>query len=306
MANTIIYPLASHYGLIRVFGEDASKFLQNQLSCDVMELTQQYMTIPGCYCTPKGRVITNFYCAYEGKESYLLRLPRDLMDITMNTLQKYIVFSKATQRDVSEDYHLMGIQGAGGGQLGEHAHKEGAIVLELGEGRYECWLPHLMDELHESWINSHPVGRVSEWRRLQILSADAEITNDTTGLFVPQALGLDKNGAVNFKKGCYPGQEVIARLHYRGEVKRQLYYGVACATRDLPLGSAIVDKNGKKCGHLLMTVPIDNKVDCLAVLTHPTDQMGIKVQGADDPIVSLDIMSTKPLVAAAIVGEGTV
>jgi len=233
-AGTILCDL-SHLGVIKVSGEDASNFLQNQLSNDLQKVapTQSQLS---AYCTPKGRVFSLLRLVQYG-ECFFLQLPKERLEPTLKRLQMYILMSKTTLADAGDELISIGCTG-----------KDAETKLKTLLGT----LPRSLDECYQSdgliitrlagndrFMVSGPFNAVSKiWRQLQATAQPVcqgvwELTNIHAGIpdiydataeaFVPQMLNLDLIGAVSFTKGCYPGQEIVARTRYLGKLKRRLY-----------------------------------------------------------------------------------
>lgn len=234
--QTVIAPL-SHYGFLRVKGPDASKFLQGQTTADFRLVTPQSAQ-RGAYCTPKGRMVTSFLAASLLEHDHLLRMRLNIVESSKAALAKYAVFSKAELTDASTDIVAIGVAGPRAGELiaqivGESpsallasAVSGSAVAVQIDDAgeRFELWLP--ASKAFEHWqalaINAAAIGS-GDWEAMNINDAIAEVCAATAEEFIPQMLNYDAIGAVNFKKGCYTGQEVVARLHYRGTAKRRLY-----------------------------------------------------------------------------------
>lgn len=224
--------------LLHLQGPDAIPFLQGQLSCDTRELTGE-RALAGLYCTPQGRVICDLLLAQAEPGHLLLRLRRDLRNIAATTFAKYIVFSRAELDSDRDDWQVFALWGpaaarrlretCGAAPSGLRASVagDGYVLVQVDEAgeQFECLLDSagaagsLAAELAEL---ANP-GRAESWEALQISAGRARIEAKTSGEFVPQMLNYDLTGHISFKKGCYTGQEVVARLHYRGKPKRRLY-----------------------------------------------------------------------------------
>jgi folate-binding protein YgfZ len=226
-----------HLSTLDFSGRDAAEFLQAQLTCDVAAVTDRRFQ-PGAYCDAKGRVLANFVLLSCGP-SYRMILSSSLAHDTRTRLQKYVMRQKVLTGEVDEA--LVGLVGEGAAIVADKLW-DGAATLDAGEmitagvtrilrlspDRYLMMQPATVAD--ELWNNLRaqvqPAGR-DAWEAQQIAEAQTLITQATTGQFLPQSLGLDQNGAVSFTKGCYPGQEIVARARYRGEVKRRLWRGLA-------------------------------------------------------------------------------
>ncbi len=233
-----ISPL-SHYRLLAINGPDSSKFLQGQTSCNMQEVSEE-QSRPGVYCTPKGRAICNFHIACKplAEDCLLLRMDAGLVTLCQQRLGKYIVFSDAKLCDASEAFIIIGVQGPRAKAALEQLFDKlpachfastsselGVVIQQDDEGhRYECWLP--VASALQSWqqlAELLPVGTSEGWQRQSIALGLADISTATSELFIPQMLNYQLTGHISFNKGCYTGQEVVARMQYRGKTKRRLY-----------------------------------------------------------------------------------
>jgi len=225
-----------HYGFLAIEGADTAKFLQGQTTCDLDKVSDECSQL-GAFCTPKGRMISSFLIACD-PHHHLLRMRLDLVANTVEAISKYIAFSKATQRNASEDYTAIGLSGADTattlkGLFGTLPEGEGgaincngAVVVQLDKSAsvFECWIP--TEQLPDLWpqlSSAHMLTSAQYWQLAVIRQGLAEVSAATAELFVPQMLNYHLTGAISFSKGCYTGQEVIARMHYKGKLKRQLY-----------------------------------------------------------------------------------
>ena len=276
--QNIIVPL-SHYAALEVRGPDAEKFLQGQITCSAAEVTPA-LSSPGAYCTVKGRVVTSFQLLRPYSDGFWLRMRGDLLDIAARAFSKYIVFSKA-KLTAAESIIGIGLQGPSisvvlrelidtlpSQQHGTVSYGEGLLVQCDTQGnQFEYWGPLTSATALWSHCLPHAIAVGSRyWRWLQIRSGNAEISAATTETFLPHMLNYHETGAINFKKGCYTGQEIVARTHYRGQVKRHIVR-LAAAGPAPAAGGDIADSNAKVVGTIVDSVVIaPNAVELLAVI----------------------------------------
>lgn len=230
---TILSPL-THLGLIECSGDDAKTFLQNQLTSDVNHL-QAGSVQHSSWCTPKGRMLASLIL-YRRDASYLALLSADLREFIQKRLQIYVLRSKVRICNRSADHVLIGLSGpqaetalqsnglpvpAGPMQT---TSTENVTTLRFNENRF---ILAITSETATSVWNALSVhakaAGTAAWQWLEIQAGIPLITEATKEAFVPQMANLDKIGGVSFHKGCYPGQEVVARTQYLGKVKRHLY-----------------------------------------------------------------------------------
>jgi folate-binding protein YgfZ len=256
-------------GIISVTGPDAAKFLQGQVTCDVRELSDN-KSLLGAQCNIKGRMLLCFRALQSTNEQILLRVHQGLVTHGLASLGKYIVFSKAKLADVTTDYYCLGLAGPKAALViknvfnvdiaenGDWQAVDNHKIIRIDDQRYECWLTtieaeKIWNQLKEQTICTYP----EVWTLLNIRAGLGEITPETYETFTPQAINFQLVDGINFRKGCYTGQEIVARLHYRGTLKRHMYrFEFALNGYLLPLpGSPLVNEAGKSVGEIILAAP---------------------------------------------------
>ncbi len=225
----------AEYGVIKVSGPDASKFLQGQLSCDVLKLDQGQHTL-GAYCNIKGKVESLFRIWRQG-EDYYLRSLRSMIEPMMKELQKYGMFSKVAIQDMTNMIPGFGLINH---KLDLTTDYPELVQLQISAlPRYEVFGPVqvLQTAWHDCMQHASYVDPIV-WQQLEIEDKIPEIYPLTVAIFFPHDLDLPKLNAVSFTKGCYRGQEIIARMQNRGNIKRHLH-AFACAENNLQPGTVI-------------------------------------------------------------------
>ncbi|PIE83034.1 MAG: glycine cleavage system protein T [Candidatus Contendobacter odensis] len=236
LTHTICCDL-SHHGLIAAQGIDACAFLQGQLTCDVRHITPD-LSLIGAYCTPKGRMLAScrlFRCA----DSYYLSLPLEMVNPTLTRLRKYVLRARVTLDDASDTLTTIGIAGNQATSLlkkilgavpeqtnGVISTSQNITVICLPGSAPRYILYGEVYQIKVIWeaLTSGTVPTGPEaWRLLDILSGTPAIYPGTTELFIPQMTNLQLLGGISFQKGCYTGQEIVARTHYLGKLKRRMY-----------------------------------------------------------------------------------
>lgn len=261
--QTYLIPLQQ--GLIEIKGPDSAKFLQGQVTCDVRELAEPTTRL-GAQCNIKGRMLLCFRALQSNNERILLRVDQGLVAQGLASLGKYIVFSKAKLADLSQDYRCIGIVGANAAPLvksvfglaitaddgwqaaGEH------LIIRIAENRYECWLAAQGAEaiLNQLAPQTTPAQQ-NLWNLLNIQAGIGDITPETFEAFTPQAINFQLVNGINFRKGCYTGQEIVARLHYRGTLKRHMYRFAFSGSDSLPTpGTELTNAEGKVVGEVIL------------------------------------------------------
>lgn len=213
----------THLGVLAVSGPDADHFLHNQLTNDVLGLQHGALQLTG-YCTAKGRLLATFIL-WKTDDGFMLILPRELLPGIQKRLQMFVLRSKVTLSDVSHQVALIGIaapdleQVNWSGAAGLHATWPPSVGLQRA-----LWMGSI-DQASKFWHDlsaTIPPTDASCWRWLDIRAGLPMVVEATREQFVPQMVNFDLVGGVNFRKGCYPGQEVVARSQYLGKLKRRM------------------------------------------------------------------------------------
>ena len=198
--------------LIAITGDDATTFLQGQLTNDVAALKPGEAQWTG-WCSPKGRLIASLLLV-KRPEGYLAMLPAELAPAIAKRLAMYVLRSKVKVADVSAQYERLGLIGAGEEAVQGAAIPVGrgvhVVIAPVGDAR--------MDALRE---RTKP-GRPDDWTLALIHAGIPTVVAATQEEFVPQMANFDLIGAVSFRKGCYTGQEIVARTQYRGILKKRM------------------------------------------------------------------------------------
>ena len=222
----------SHEGLLAVRGPDASKFLQGQLTCNLNYLSADTASL-GARCTPKGRMLSSFRIVQQG-DGYLLAMASELLDSQLTDLQKYAAFSKSKLSDESAQWLRIGLQGGDavltslGLKLPATAdsviHVDSMLAVRLSDGRSELWAPVAQTEAVLATLTAHlREAPLNDWLLAQVRAGVGQVFGATREQLIPQMINLQALGGVSFKKGCYTGQEIVARMQYLGKLKRRLY-----------------------------------------------------------------------------------
>ena len=230
-----------HLGIIRVEGEDAASFLQSQLTQDFALLGLSEARL-AAFCTAKGRMQASFVAFKRSHTDIMLVTSRDLLAHTLKRLSMFVLRAKAKLRDATAEFDLYGLAGEPALKLGPEAQapwtridRANAIVIRLypADSQGRClWVAPSGETAPPG-----PALDLERWLWGEVRSGIATITQPIFEAFVPQMLNYESVGGVNFKKGCYPGQEVVARSQFRGTLKRRAY--LAHSTSALQAGQEI-------------------------------------------------------------------
>ena len=259
--------LPAGLALLQVAGADAADFLHGQLSADIKALAANAGT-PAAWCTPKGRVITTLV-VYRHDAAFYLLLPAQLRERVQKRLQMFVLRANVQITDSMPGRTLLGVRGRGGAipevETDFSLHElNGRLHLFLPDrhGESRCLIVDETETLQGVWQDlSQAMPAVDSrcWERLDMDTGLAWLCEATSEEFLPQELNLDRNGGVSFDKGCYPGQEIIARIRYRGQVKRRLFL-IHAMSHDTPQpGTAIRDNRGGNQGMIVRAAPGKDK-----------------------------------------------
>lgn len=213
-------------GALRAQGPDAVRFLQGQLSNDIVRLAESGSMLAGLH-NPQGRVVALLRLVSLAADDVLMILPRELAPAVLARLSKYVLRAKVKISDASSQWRVTGLVGASASAPGG-----GGLLIPIAEDPPRWWLVSPADRVLP--LEGFAVLDRESWRALDVASGLPQVYAATSEEFVAQMLNLDTLGAIAFDKGCYTGQEVIARAHYRGRVKRRLQHFHVAGPRPAP------------------------------------------------------------------------
>lgn len=286
-----IAPL-SHYGFLRIAGPDALRFLQGQATSDFIKARPD-AGFAGCFCTAKGRAYSSFQALVPGPDQAILRMRRSIIDLTGERLAKYLVFSKAEQADISAELVAVGLSGPAAADnvrrlFGDipaavnHiiSHSAGTVRRADEAGKlFECWLN--FDQLAAHWPTlsaGMTLQGSRSWALQAIRQGIAELDAAGADEFVPQMLDYHTIGAISFTKGCYTGQEVVARMQYKGTLKRQLYPIRVAGAGLAPATALYSGASGQSIGAIVNAVSTGaNEIEALAVIAIKEVEAGAEI-----------------------------
>jgi len=210
-------------GVIRAVGSEAASFLHGQLTQDVESLAADSWRLAG-YCSAKGRLLASLVVWRPSAEEVLLACSADLLPATLKRLAMFVLRARCKLSDASAELPIWGVAGDAARELGEVGQCRDGSRLRLPDAQ---GVPRA---LFVGATPALPPLDVAAWSWLEVASGVPRIVAATVEQFVPQMVNLDLVGGVNFQKGCYPGQEVVARSQYRGTLKRRSFlFGSAAA-----------------------------------------------------------------------------
>ena len=234
--QTGISPLPQ-WGLIFVEGDDSASFLQNQLTNSVLGMkaalpgqiavSNESVRLVG-YCNPKGRLMASAWITLcpvgdDSANRYALFISKDIAASFAKRLSMFVLRSKVSIKDVSDQWDILGFYGDAQ-QAADLAFSNQAVAMMLPEvlvNNYSYSRALIAQPISK---DTHQISEsvLTQWEALEVLSAIPRIVQATQEQFVPQMINFESVGGVDFKKGCYPGQEIVARSQYRGSIKRRL------------------------------------------------------------------------------------
>ncbi len=285
-AQTVVADL-SYYGLIGFSGEEAQTFLHGQITNDLRGLRENAAVFAG-YLSPKGRMLANFL-VMKRREDVLVMLPEALRESIQKRLSMFILRSKVKARDAGGEWVRLGVNGPDATVLVAEtlgvaapegmmamAHGEQGFALRLGDGRFDLFIAP--DAAPAAWeklaARARPVG-ASAWDWLMVQAGVPVVLPQTQDHFVPQMANMEILGGVSFNKGCYPGQEIVARSQYLGKVKRRLH--LAHLDAEARPGDELFapDPADQSAGLIANVAPApEGGWDVLAVVLNPSVEAG--------------------------------
>ncbi len=284
MADSAFFCTLSHEGVLAVRGADAGKFLQGQLTCNINYLSDSQASL-GARCTQKGRMQSSFRILLEG-DGVLLAMASELLEPQLADLKKYAVFSKSKLTDESAAWVRFGLEHGDPAlaSLGLELPREtdavvrnaGLIAIRVSADRAELWTPaDQANAIKAKLVAALPEGELNQWLLGQIRAGIGQVMPSTRELFIPQMLNLQAVGGVSFKKGCYTGQEIVARMQYLGKLKRRLYR-VRLDARELPEPGTplFAPSHSSAIGEVVIAARAAEKIELLAVLQAEAAEAG--------------------------------
>jgi folate-binding protein YgfZ len=305
----------THLGLIAASGEEAAHFLHNQLTNDVEHLGEGGVRIAG-YCSPKGRLLADLLM-WKDKEQIMLQLPREIQAGVQKRLQMYILRAKVKLNDVSQERAMIGLAGpAVASALMPWFSTLPLAIYDKVESEAGTLIrhPNAFETPRYQWITSDETA-ITAWPQLtevlQASSADAwdlaeiesgvpHITAATQEQFVPQMINFELIGGVNFQKGCYPGQEIVARSQYLGKLKRRMLRA-SVQSAAVASGMEIFSSTDptQPCGMVVNAArTAADEADCLVEIKLEAVESEVHLGAADGPLLAFKTLPY-PLTAPA-------
>jgi folate-binding protein YgfZ len=276
LANSAETPYLSHcdhLAVIRAHGEEAGHYLQGQVSCDLREVDQQGHR-NGMHLTLKGRGLVSARIVRDG-DDYLLLCPADLSEAVIKALMKYRLRAKV-EFTVDDGVVVLGLAGNLPAEAPDHGNSaetdqglwlrypftDHALLLVKQDNAEHVWQTLAADRVTTG---------ANGWQLADIDAGEGMVYPGAQDLFLPQVLNYDVTAGVNFKKGCYTGQEVVARMHFKGKLKQRMQRINYSADVDLTPGETLRDSNSKAAGEVVSAARTPHGGAALVVLRRDTD-----------------------------------
>ena len=292
----------SHFGLIQLEGEDAMQFLQGQFTNDMREVSEQHSNLSG-WCSAKGRMLANFRVMRRGS-AYLLQAPLAQVEPMIKRLRMFVLRSKVTIADVSDEWACFGLTGDCAQALlqphfttlpetGNEAQVMDETILLRLPGtipRFELIGP--VNKLIDIWQSCETQATPMDsnfWALQEIRAGIPTVYPETREAFVPQMANMQLIDGVSFTKGCYTGQEVVARMQYLGKLKRRMYLAhVRSATQPQPGDELFArgSSSGQGAGKVVDAQAAGDGYDLLAVIELESLAQGVHL-GENGPALEI-------------------
>jgi folate-binding protein YgfZ len=280
--------LLEDLGVLHIAGAEAGKFLQGQLSNDVSVLSAGTLLRAGLH-NPQGRALALLALIDAADEGILAVLPVELMATVAAHLRRYVLRSKVTISDDSGKYRVLGLAGRDAGAA--------LTGLRVAYGLSSDERALLLQPVSAPAPGADAMPR-DAWRALDVAAGLPQVYGATSGQFVAQMLNLDCINAISFTKGCYTGQEVIARAHYRGRIKRRMQRFLSAAPLRLAAGDPGVLSDGRSYRVVEATQHADGRCEFLAVAALAAATEGVAAEGLGGAVGDAD-QSGRPAGAGA-------
>jgi folate-binding protein YgfZ len=264
---------ALDFGVLRARGPDAISFLQGQLSNDCTRLQRGQLQLSG-YHTPQGRVIALLRLTLLAPDDVLAILPRELVSVVATRLKRFVLRAKVQITDDSAQWQVLGFHGTA------PELPAGAVAAPYGRSRHLVVVPGSLDEDAASAI-----GTRADWVACDIEEGLSQVYPATSEAFVAQMLNLDLIGGIALDKGCYTGQEIVARAHYRGQVKRRMQRFCSLTACTLEPGQAGTLDDGRGFKVVEAVAMPDGRSEFLAVTTLEPEAHAPAAAGAPTQVV---------------------
>ncbi len=302
MNNCQLFDL-SDLGLIRASGDESEYFLQGQLTNDITEVTSERSQLSG-YCTPKGRLLATMRVISHGGD-FLLLMPRERLTPVLQRLSMFVLMSKVTLSDASDELQTIGLYGDCATALptgdtptvadDSVAADNGVTIVRIAADAPRFLLigsAGAITQRRQHLTETTTPATDQQWRLLDIRAGLPSVFDATIEAFVPQMVNMHLVNGVSFSKGCYTGQEIVARMHYLGKLKRRMYH--VAIEGECPASGAELyspqSQSGQGSGKIVMSATSEEGVcEALAVIEVANAETG-EVRLDDENGAKLEIL----------------
>ena len=252
------YNRLTHLGVLRFSGADALTFLQGQISNDTQRLSDN-MPVFAAYSSPQGRVLALIYLLPHSSGVAAI-LPREILQPTLERMRKYVLRAKVRIEDAGDSLVVAGRVGAPPESGSRYVECDGIGMAPVGHDQNRFWIIGAPDKIGA--VNAAAFEQA--WRLADIHAGLPQVYAATSEAFVAQMLNLDLLDGISFSKGCYTGQEIIARTQHLGRIKRRMFH-LQLPAGDWSIGQAVHLSDGRQ-GRLTEVIESDGRIEALAVL----------------------------------------
>ncbi|MFD1009273.1 tRNA-modifying protein YgfZ [Oceanisphaera ostreae] len=291
-SSPVLYPLSDR-AVISLTGEDRAKYLQGQVTCDVEQLKLGDASL-GAHCDSKGRLWASFWLA-SLDEQLVLILNHSLVERQLPELKKFAVFAKAEVADTSEKWQVFGLAGEGLSQWlneqldgSDNLTPDGGVVIPVAAEHALLLLPK------ESAAPELPHGDEQEWQGLMIQAGMPDMSQPHQGEYIPQMLNLQALNGISFTKGCYLGQETVARAKYRGANKKAMFILAGNSDQPITINQDIelqLGDNWRRAGTVLSIYQKNGECLVTSVLNKNLEPDAVfRIKGQDDSRLALQAL----------------
>ena len=272
-------------------GEGALELLQGQITCDMEKVNEQHSSL-GALCNIKGRVVSSFLVTSGKKSEFNLIGPKETLIKTHKTLKKYLPFYKVkVEQDSSYNFYAVEKRGFKKNFGIEIPDYKNTLVYDnvrfISYLKKEFLLAIKQSKAKSEFLkDSKTQNSLYEWFLDELYALNIEVTEELSGLYTPHELSYDRTSRIDFKKGCYTGQEIVARMHYRAKNLPKIMLA-ECKEIDLKVNMTICDKKDKKVGNIVKIVNKSDKSIC--GLSLKTDELTqeFQVKGTSTTLIPI-------------------
>ncbi|NVK21073.1 MAG: folate-binding protein YgfZ [Kangiellaceae bacterium] len=288
----------SHYGVVKVSGDDAVKLLQGQTSCDIHKLDSANASL-GAMCNVQGRIHAIFYIVH-WRDGYFLIMPHEVIEHFISRLSMYAVFFKAEITNVSEEFQLWG--SCKKSETPEDSPESSMLAVTTQDNGLELHLHslfnasiHLIPTQHvnqlDNLLSESTLADHKSWDYVEIQARIPMIYQNTIEQLLPHFIGLDMVGGISFDKGCYTGQEIIARMHYRGKLKTHACLAWTTGEKTIQPNSKLINQDNKTVGEVVRSAPYAGKTYCLISLADKALDQPVFIEHSQADHLPIELIS---------------